>query len=150
MKQIQVLANPVDAAYVLIPLLATKPLLYAIENAIFHNGNKELYKSSLFGYIEKPLILLTQFPLWLFALDVASIIIHALGWDFHIKGGLPDLLAKVSYCLLGGTFLTRIKVHTLHAGIYFHSSLVIGLVHATSTAKEDASGASRRGARGDD
>lgn len=98
--------SPIDVAFVLVPLLCIKPVLNWFDVA---KKDKVGHQCSLVGYLEKPLIALTQFPLFLFFLDVLSISIHALGIDFHIKGGLPDLVLKVSYCILGGAFLTRIK-----------------------------------------
>ncbi len=106
-REVMTLANPTDIAYILLPAIITKPLISFYENA--HKNDAHNFKYSLVGYLQQPFLYLAKFPLWLFTLDVFSILIHSFGFDFHIKGGLPDLIAKVSYCLLAGIFITRLK-----------------------------------------
>ena len=108
-KQVSTLANPIDIAYVLGPLILAKPVLYLFDRAVLHDKGNSNFKSSLLGYLEKPIVYLTQYPLLLFAIDVISIFIHSFGIDSHIKGGFPQFATQLSSLALAGMFVTRAK-----------------------------------------
>ena len=123
-----------DLAIVLLPIILAKPLLNFELNALTNlvtNYSKttiektlspstaaktesQAYKKtrsdrSFLGYIRFPLLLTTRFPLFCYVVDVISLLLHAVGIDFHIKGGFADLIDKIFINLLFGLYATRIK-----------------------------------------
>ena len=46
---------------------------------------------------------------FVYLLDIASIVLHTLGFEFHIKGDVPRLLVTVYQTFVCGSFITKVK-----------------------------------------
>lgn len=74
---------------------------------------KTAYEESIFGFIEKPIKMLLMFLPFVYALDIGNIVLHMLGFHFHIKGDLSRLLCVVYEAVTAGMFVTKIKDYAL-------------------------------------
>lgn len=74
-----------------------------------HRHVKTSYEHSLLGHLEQPFGYMLWFPPFLYLVDLLSIALAYLGFQFHIKGDVPRLLCTMAYSIIAGSFLTRIK-----------------------------------------
>lgn len=73
------------------------------------NKGSESYEGSFFGYIEQPTTALVFYLPFLYIVDIASIVLHQLGFTFHIKGDIPRLIYTIASSFIWGCYITRIK-----------------------------------------
>ena len=67
------------------------------------------YKESIFGFLEKPVTMTIMFLPFVYGLDITNIMMHCLGFDFHIKGDLSRLCCVVYEAVTAGVFITKLK-----------------------------------------
>jgi len=120
MQQIHKIIEPTDVLVIGLTILCRKPLLkslFAIQEKLrplfpkpkYPKHSPRLFEDSLFGYLERPTYYAVWFLPFVYLIDILTIVMHFLGFDFHIKGDLPRLVFQVSSSLLCGSFITHIK-----------------------------------------
>lgn len=67
------------------------------------------YKESIFGFLERPVTMTIMFLPFVYGLDISNIVMHCLGFDFHIKGDLSRLCCVVYEAVTAGVFITKLK-----------------------------------------
>lgn len=89
-----------------------KPLLdqlYKLKQRFIGEFEFVSYKDSIFGRMEQPIKLLILFPIVLFVIDVITILLTFLGFQFHIKSNFPQFFSNIAFSIITGSFLTRFK-----------------------------------------
>lgn len=127
-----IIVDPIDIAIVIALIMGYKPALKSLytfeewlrrkfiskENESYHHT----FNYSIWGYLEEPFRLLSLYMPFLYALDLFTILLHALGLDAHIKGDFPRLAATCATSIIGGTFIVHIKNWVLHNSRIFAAS----------------------------
>jgi small-conductance mechanosensitive channel len=84
------------------------------------------YELSLFGRLEQPVLFALGLMPFVYLLDIVSIMLHTLGFEFHIKGDVPRLLVTVYQTFVCGCFITRVKDWGLTKHRSKHTKLLAG------------------------
>jgi hypothetical protein len=136
LAQLKDIAAMDDFIFATVPILLAKPALIFIDNLIFEE-KKSKVETRLIYYLDQPLTLLTKFPMFLLFIDIGTILLHFFGFNSHIQGGIPNVIAKISFCLLSGLFLTRIKDFIFQQILRNNSILIEGSVKQRDFVREE-------------
>lgn len=113
--QIKSLATVTDIMVILILNYSCSTILRGLFNFInlinrrFSKANDYDYQMSIFGRLERPLKLLSLYPVLLYQIDVVTILLTYFGFKFHKYHSLPELFSKVVYSLWLGLLAVTIK-----------------------------------------
>ena len=83
--------------------------LYALTYKKLDGIYRREYKDSIWGQLEQAVTYSTWFLPCVYLLDMATILLHGLGYSFHIKGDIPRLICTVGLSLIYGMYITKIK-----------------------------------------
>ena len=124
LEQIKDIVGPTDCALVVLAIIAYKPFLRALyqlqewlRGRFFPSSpsaHHHAYEYSFFGYMQKPLQFLAYYLPFLYCVDAVAIMLHAVGFDSHLKGDVPRLAATVGARVTLGHFVVNLKDFLLH------------------------------------
>jgi small-conductance mechanosensitive channel len=112
LQQLHGLIGLSDIFIITFSLFSYRPVLkslYYIMNYLHSKEDIFPYEKSLMGQIETPVKLMVLFPIFLFIVDIISLVGAFFGFQFHIKGNIPQFFSNLAYSILFGFFLTRVK-----------------------------------------
>ena len=124
LPKIAALFHPTDCVAFIFSLFVYKPLLRFLYRAVTRLTQAKLkkesnddesmrivcpYELSLFGRLEQPVLFALGLMPFVYILDIVSIVLHTLGFHFHIKGDVPRLLVTIYQTFTCGSFITRVK-----------------------------------------
>ncbi|RYH11977.1 hypothetical protein EON65_38340 [archaeon] len=107
-QQVSSLMSLGDLAIIGTLIVGYRPALHLLYSFVCRE-NSPPYEESLLGRMEFPLRLFVYFPPFLYLVDLLSILLQYLGFDFLVKGDLPRLCCTWGLAIIGGSFVTHLK-----------------------------------------
>ena len=112
LKELRNVVTISDAIIMIILITTHKYVLkqlYTLSYKKIDGIYRKEYKESIWGQLETAVTLTTWFFPAIYLLDMITIILHGIGYSFHIKGDLPRLVCTIGTTLLYGMYFTKIK-----------------------------------------